>query len=302
MNSLRRLLAGTADPLTQQIADYGAATALGIGGQQIANMVTGGSDPNPLISGALMAPSLALGLRGGRAVMADTPYGRKVNKTLMAEQLNNPYSQAALYGSAASMVGGGATNLLNTISSGDDIDPNNVAIGLGLLGGTFPIAASMMSANRPRVDTSFQPPNRAVGLGATSSGTYAYDSVDAPYSKYTGRPAWSGETGNAKNQSAPQRPVTIDLDAPWGDYVEQVKRASSSQPSSSPSIASNLPQGRRGGDLAVVPRNSVVTVPPLAPWDIASLEYDVRKRGFSTPMTQNKYPYESGLYKTYDAL
>lgn len=199
MNSLKRLLAGTADPLTQQIADYGAATALGIGGQQLANMVTGGADPNPLVSGALMAPSLALGLRGGRAVMADTPYGRKVNKTLMAEQLNNPYSQAALYGSAASMVGGGATNLLNTISSGDDIDPNNAAIALGLLGGAFPIAASMVTA-RPRVDTSFQPPNRAMGLGSTSSGTYAYDSTQAPYARYTGRPQWSGDVGGSRNQ------------------------------------------------------------------------------------------------------
>lgn len=291
MNQLRRILAGTADPLVQNIADYGSAAALGIGGQQLTNMVTGGADPNPLVSGALMTPSLALGLRGGRAVMADTPYGRSTNKRLMAEQFSNPYAQAALYGSGASMVGGGATNLLNTISSGEDVDPNNVAIGLGLLGGAFPIAASMMSVNRPRVDTSFQPPNRSVGLGATSSGTYAYDSTQAPYTNYTGRTNYSGETGNAKNQS-PYKAT--------GNYY-----SSTSTPTETvvrPSIIGNLPQGVRGGDLAVVPRNSVVTVPPLAPWDIASLEYDVRKRGFSTPMTQNKYPYESGLYKTYDAL
>lgn len=200
MNQLRRILAGTADPLVQNIADYGGAATLGVGGQQLANMVTGGADPNPLVSGALMTPSLALGLRGSRAVMADTPYGRRTNKGLMAEQFSNPYSQAALYGSGASMVGGGATNLLNTISSGEDIDPNNVALGLGLLGGTFPIAASMMSANRPRVDTSFQPPNRAIGLGASSSGTYAYDSTQAPYARYTGRPQWSGDVGGSRNQ------------------------------------------------------------------------------------------------------
>ena len=275
----------------QEAVDYGLGAAIGAGGQQLMNWATQGADPNPLLSGALFSPVGAALVRSSRGLNAMSREitrdfaspsglfsGDKRNLALLENQLTNPYTQAALAGSLAGMVGGAGTSIYNTVAGGDDIDNNLVAAGVGTLGAIAPIAYSMLrSKSSPAL------PRTVYTMPSTSSGRYRAE-------EYTGVPS-DYPRASANPDNLYQRPASSarTVDVP----VETVTR---------PSILGNLPQGARGGDLAVVPRNSVVTVPPLAPWDIASLEYDVRKRGFSTPMTQNKYPYESGLYKTYDAL
>jgi hypothetical protein len=266
MDSLRRLVRGThQDSLYQNIADYSTAAALGIGGQQVANWVTGGADPNPLVSGALMTPALTYGLRQGRArAFAGTPQGGSVNRVLADEMLSNPYSQAALYGSGASLVGGIGTNALNTITGGDDIDPNNAAMALGLLGGVAPIAMSMMNPSTTRLIGNYAKPsvNVAGNMGANSTGKYRADNYD----RYHGVPkGWGRDTSSSANQQpyknngnyyAPTSASTQTVDVP-------------SQPVTRPSVMGALPY-QRGGDLAVrTPRDtkmygsSRIVVPPL---------------------------------------
>jgi hypothetical protein len=144
MNTLRSLLAGTAkDVRMQNIFDYGVGGALGIGGQAALNAVTSGADPNPVLSGVLMAPALTYGLRKGRAKYYDErPIPNAFNQSLLGNMDSNPYQKAALYGSAASMVGGLGGSIYNSLAGGADIDNNIPAAALAAI---VPIAAYLAS-------------------------------------------------------------------------------------------------------------------------------------------------------------
>lgn len=134
------------NPLFQGIADTGAALALGAGGQQLVNMTTGGADPNPLLSGAFMAPALtALGRTGRFYAGPRDSDMRNINDGLLNGQFANPISAAVTIGSAASLIGGGATSLYNNVAGGVDVDPNYAAASLALLGGIAPLAMKLLS-------------------------------------------------------------------------------------------------------------------------------------------------------------
>ena len=144
MNTLRNLLSGTAkDVRMQNIFDYGVGGALGIGGQTALNAATNGADPNPVLSGALMAPALTYGLRRGRAKYYDErPIPNAFNQSLLGNMNSSPYQKAALYGSIASMVGGLGGSTYNSIAGGADIDNNIPAAALATIA---PIAAYLAS-------------------------------------------------------------------------------------------------------------------------------------------------------------
>ena len=152
ISQLKRLGLGMGkNPLVQDIADYGTAAALGVAGQQAMNWVSPGADPNPLISGALMAPALAYGGRFGRwALSPDGSDMAKMNRALGKAQGSNPYSKAALYGSAASLAGGTLASGYNTSANGADIDNNLIAAGAGTLGALAPIAYSLILNRKAR--------------------------------------------------------------------------------------------------------------------------------------------------------
>lgn len=145
MNQLRRLGLGTGkDPLVQDIVDYGAGALLGIAGQQGANWLMGGADPNPLVSGALMAPALTQALRYGRGRFA--PQGSDmammnnamVDRTMASTGLPN----YALLGSAASLGGGGLASAYNIAFGGNEIDNN---IPASVLAAAVPLTAYLLS-------------------------------------------------------------------------------------------------------------------------------------------------------------
>ena len=124
----------------QAIADYGIAAALGAAGQQGANLLMGGADPNPLLSGALAAPALTFAGRGIRGSI--NPASRQRDAWNAARQVTNPYEQAALYGSATAGIGGALTSGYNSVASGADIDNNLVALGIGSIA---PITLALMN-------------------------------------------------------------------------------------------------------------------------------------------------------------
>jgi len=134
------------NPLHQNIADYGTAAALGTVGQQVMNWTTLGADPNALVSGVLAAPLVTGLLRGGRSF--HSPEAMGANQALQLKSAANPYEQAALRGSAAAALTGGATSLYNTLTSGTDYDNNLIAGGAGVLTGIAPIAASLINQRR----------------------------------------------------------------------------------------------------------------------------------------------------------
>lgn len=135
-------------PLLQNLTDYGTAAAIGAGGQQLMNWATPGADPNPLISGVLAAPTLAL---SGRMVRgAINPDSRSRDAWAAARQTTNPYEQAALIGSLGGVLGGGLTNAQNTAFGGADIDPN---IAASIFAGIAPIAASLVNRRRSNAPT-----------------------------------------------------------------------------------------------------------------------------------------------------
>jgi len=193
----------------QEATDYALGAALGVGGQQVMNWATGGADPNPLLSGALYAPVGAAAVRGGRAVDAMgremtrdfvAPSGLfpgdKRNLALLQNQLTNPYTQAALAGSLAGMVGGAGTSIYNTFTGGADIDNNTIAGGLALLGGIAPLTYSAIRNHHmrgdeikdmdnivdvfPPIGTSRNPVNPKSGYYGSVGTSYPFDVANAP--------------------------------------------------------------------------------------------------------------------------
>lgn len=145
MNQLKRLGLGMGkDPLIQDIADYGTGALLGVAGQQGANWLMGGADPNPFVSGALMAPALTQALRYGRGRFA--PQGSDmammnkamVDRTMASTGLPN----YALLGSAASLGGGALTSAQNIAFGGNDIDNN---IPASILATAVPLTAYLIN-------------------------------------------------------------------------------------------------------------------------------------------------------------
>jgi len=142
MSQLKRLSLGMGkDPLMQNVFDYGAAGVAGVAGQQAVNMVSGGADPNPFLSGALMAPALAGAGRFGRGVFypKDSDMA-KANARLIGN--GNAYEQAAFLGSASSLGAGALTSGYNTVAGGADIDNN---IPASILAAAAPLTAYLLS-------------------------------------------------------------------------------------------------------------------------------------------------------------
>lgn len=154
ISQLKRLGLGMGkNPLVQDIADYGTGALLGVAGQQGANWLTGGADPNPLVSGALMAPALTQTLRYGRGRFA--PQGSDMammNKAMVDRTMaSTGLPGYALLGSAASLGGGALTSAQNIAFGGNDIDNN---IPASILAGAIPLTAYLMNrraakANQP---------------------------------------------------------------------------------------------------------------------------------------------------------
>lgn len=167
MNTLRKYAMGLGDNMPiQQAVDYGTAGLVGAGAQQLNNMVLGGSDPNPLLSGALFAPLGTAMLRGGRSV---TPEALGRNLELNMAAFKNPYTAAAYNASLAGAVTGAGTSLYNTVAGGADVDNNMVTIPAALLAGAFPLASRIIKGN-PSI-------NRGGVFGVPSDKTYDYHSV-----------------------------------------------------------------------------------------------------------------------------
>lgn len=181
MNTLKKYAMGLGENLPiQNAVDYGAAGLIGAGAQQLNNMVLGGSDPNPLLSGALFAPLGTAALRAGRAM---TPSGFDRNMDLNLSTFQNPYGAAAYNASLAGAVTGAGTSLYNTVAGGADVDNNMVTILAALLAGAFPLASRMIKGN-PSI-------NRGGVFGVPSDKTYDYHTV--PREGYVREP-------NANNQ------------------------------------------------------------------------------------------------------
>lgn len=145
MNQLKRLSLGMGkNPLAQDIADYGTGALLGIAGQQGANWLTGGSDPNPLVSGALMAPALTQALRYGRGRFApkSSDMARMNNAMVDRTMASTGIPSYALLGSAASLGGGALTSAQNIAFGGNDVDNN---IPASILAAAVPLTAYLMN-------------------------------------------------------------------------------------------------------------------------------------------------------------
>lgn len=146
MNTLNKLggyLKGVgANPIYQNIADYGTAAALGVAGQQAMNLISPGADPNPLLSGVLAAPVLTYGGRFLRGSI--NPEARIRDALFMQRQATSPIEQGVLLGSGAGALAGGATSLYNTAATGVDYDNNLLAGGVGSLAALAPISYSLM--------------------------------------------------------------------------------------------------------------------------------------------------------------
>lgn len=141
VDKLKGYALGTgANPIYQNIADYGTAAALGIAGQQGANWLMGGADPNPLISGALMAPFGTSLVRAGRSMIDPTVKAANVARNNAIE--NNQYEKAAYIGSMASLLGGGLASAQNIAFGGNDIDNN---IPAAILATAAPLTAYLLS-------------------------------------------------------------------------------------------------------------------------------------------------------------
>lgn len=157
--------------LYQNIADYGTAAALGVAGQQGANWLMGGADPNPLISGALMAPFGTSLVRAGRSMI--DPRVRDINLARNDAIRSNPYEQSAYIGSMASLLGGGLTSAQNIAFGGNDIDNN---IPASIFAAAAPLTAYLMnkrkgstSAPKPPAQTPPSPSN-SPGFGYKGEG------------------------------------------------------------------------------------------------------------------------------------
>lgn len=271
MNTLRKYAMGLGENLPiQQVVDYGAAGLVGAGAQQLNNMVLDGSDPNPLLSGALFAPLGTAMLRGSRSLI---PNATQRNFDLNMSSFQNPYSAAAYNASLAGAVAGAGTSIYNTLAGGDDVDNNLVAAGVGTLGAIAPIAYSMMrSKSSPAL------PRTVYTMPSTSSGRYRAE-------EYTGVPS-GYPRASANPDNLYQRPTSSarTVDVP----VEAVTR---------PSIMRALPY-QKGGELALrdpnLPTTSRVVVPPLTVNELALNA--TRGRGWNVG---KEFPMESALAGLY---
>lgn len=163
------------DPLVQDIADYGTGALLGVAGQQGANWLMGGADPNPLVSGALMAPALTQALRYGRGRFA--PQGSdmaKMNNAMVDRTMaSTGLPSYALLGSAASLGGGALTSAQNIAFGGNDIDNN---IPASILAAAVPLTAYLINKRKGSTPAPKPPapkppnPSDAPGFGYKGEG------------------------------------------------------------------------------------------------------------------------------------
>jgi len=142
---LRAIGASYNSPLTLA-KDYANGIAYGAGGQQLANMVFDGADPNPLVSGMLAGPAYRAARQVGRLS------AMKTSKAVMFENLDptdyeavaaNGQEVLSMYGANAPIastlglasqiasVGGAGTSAYNSIFGGDDIDNNIPSAAIG---------------------------------------------------------------------------------------------------------------------------------------------------------------------------
>jgi len=142
MNKIKGYAMGMGgNDLYQNIADYGGAAAIGAIGQQGMNMISGGTDPNPFLSGALMAPALTSAGRLGRGMSSRIGSDMyEANARLIGDE--NAYQKAAFLGSAASLGAGALTSGYNTVAGGADIDNN---IPASILAAAAPLTAYLLS-------------------------------------------------------------------------------------------------------------------------------------------------------------
>ena len=271
----------------QEAVDYGLGAAIGAGGQQVMNWATQGADPNPLLSGAMFAPIGAGLVRGGRGLSVlnrafagePTFAGDSRNFALLKNQLTNPYTQAALAGSAAAMVGGASTSIYNTLAGGDDVDNNLVASGLGILGSVAPIAYSMLRGRNADVANSAK---AVYNIPENSTGRYRTDEYHGVPSGYPRASANPDNTyqANRPDPTTPFRVVNV-----------------STEPVARLSVVGALPY-QRGGDLALrdpnLPTTSRVVVPPLTVNELAL--NTTRGRGWNVG---KEFPLEAGLAGLY---
>lgn len=149
------------NPLTQNIADYGAAALLGAGGQQAMNWISPGADPNPLVSGVLAAPLIVGAGRFTRGAMRPSSDMAAMNSLRLTQQLANPIESRLFGASAAAGLASAATSGINSFTGGVDYDNNVIAgnaaggglIANALLGGLAPIAASLVNRRRSNAPT-----------------------------------------------------------------------------------------------------------------------------------------------------
>jgi hypothetical protein len=161
VDKLKGYALGTgANPIYQNIADYGTAAALGVAGQQAMNWVSPGADPNPLIAGALMAPLTAAGLRYGRSQIASSPRASEmlgIDANQRADMFLSPHSRFTFSSpierkfAEASLAASGAgalSSFYNTTTNTPDIDPN---IAGSILAAAVPLTAYLLS-KRAKID------------------------------------------------------------------------------------------------------------------------------------------------------
>ena len=144
------------NPLIQNIADYGTAAALGTVGQQAMNIVSPGADPNPLVSGLLVAPLVTgLGRFTRGAINPNSDMAVK-NSIRLNQQLASPIESRLLGASTAAGLSGLVTSGINSFTGGTDYDNNVIAanvaggglLGSALLAGLAPLSASLISKVR----------------------------------------------------------------------------------------------------------------------------------------------------------
>jgi hypothetical protein len=304
MSLAKRYLAGVGDnQYAQEALDYGLG-ALGVGGLTAVGNLGDGADQNVLLQGVLSAPLAANLLRQGRSFAGQQYINRtgastargvyeglneaEINQKLLnrakavvvqianqgyaERQLQNPYMQAALAGSAAATVGGLSGRVF-------DNDATATSVGLAALGGFAPIAYSMLRGRNADVANSAK---AVYNIPENSTGRYRTDEYHGVPSGYPRASANPDNTyqANRPDPTTPFRVVNV-----------------STEPVARPSVMGALPY-QRGGDLAVrdpnLPTTSRVVVPPLTINELAL--NTTRGRGWNVG---KEFPLEAGLAGLY---
>lgn len=121
--------------------DYAKGIAIGAAGQQAMNWITPGSDPNPLISGALYSPIYRMNKQHGRinelslakeamkaGVVDESNFGNVVldaaKNTFQKFAQDAPIENALGWAAGAGTLGGAGTSIYNVVAGGQDIDNN----------------------------------------------------------------------------------------------------------------------------------------------------------------------------------